>query len=120
MNIEEMARVCHEVNRAYCTAIGDDTQVAWEDAPLWQRESAVNGVQSTLEHPEATPRASHVSWLAEKDRDGWKYGPVKDVERKEHPCFLPYDALPLEQLVKDYLFQAVVRAVASSPTLKNL
>lgn len=28
-----VARICHEVNRAYCEALGDTSQVSWEDAP---------------------------------------------------------------------------------------
>lgn len=48
MNIEQIARVCHEVNRAYCQALGDDSQPAWEDAPQWQRDSALLGVQLLL------------------------------------------------------------------------
>lgn len=43
---------------------------------------------------------------------GWKYGPVKDPERKEHPCFVPYDGLPPEQRAKDYLFRAVVHQLS--------
>lgn len=108
LKVSEIARVCHEVNRAYCVAIGDESQPAWESAPEWQRQSAVNGVKYALEHPSAKPSDSHESWLEEKRITGWKYGPVKDVEKKEHPCFVPYDLLPVEQKVKDYLFQAVV------------
>jgi hypothetical protein len=36
---------------------------------------------------------------------------VKNPDAKEHPCFVPYDELPAEQRTKDYLFQAVVRAL---------
>lgn len=36
--LDKIARVCHEVNRAYCQALGDNSQPAWEDAPAWQRE----------------------------------------------------------------------------------
>lgn len=108
----EIARVCHEVNRAYCASIGDLSQPAWEDAPEWQRQSAITGVKFTIDNPDAKPSASHESWLAEKKRDGWKYGPVKDPAKKEHPCFVPYEQLPAEQKSKDYLFQAVVRALA--------
>ena len=32
MTEQEIARVCHEVNRAYCQAIGDNSQPTWEDA----------------------------------------------------------------------------------------
>jgi hypothetical protein len=109
MSPAEIAKVCHEINRAYCHAIGDDSQLPWDQAPEWQRQSAVNWVQFSLDHPTAKPSASHDNWMGEKERDGWKYGPVKDPAKKEHPAFLPYDQLPLEQKIKDYLFQAVVR-----------
>jgi hypothetical protein len=82
----------------------------WELAPEWQRESAIKGVQFILDNPDAPPSASHDSWLEEKRRDGWKYGPVKDAEKKEHPCFVPYEELPLDQRRKDFIFGAVARA----------
>lgn len=110
MNIEAIARICHEANRAYCAALGDHSQPAWESAPDWQRQSAMTGVRFTMDNPDAPPSASHDSWLAEKERDGWKFGEVKDPEAKTHPCFVPYDALPVEQKAKDYIFQAIVRA----------
>jgi hypothetical protein len=103
---DQIAKVAHEVNRAYCAAIGDLSQPAWEDAPDWQRSSAIKGVQEVM-----TPEQRHESWLADKREAGWKYGPVKDPEKKEHPCFVPYAELPLEQRVKDYLFGAVVAAM---------
>ncbi len=105
---EMIARFCHEVNRAYCEAIGDPTQVSWEEAEQWQRDSAVNGVTAVLSNPTGTPADSHANWLAHKEADGWTYGPVKDPAKKEHPCMVPYDQLPKEQRVKDYLFRAVV------------
>jgi hypothetical protein len=113
MTPEQIARLAHEVNRAYCQSLGDDSQPAWENAPDWQRQSAINGVQFHLAHPEASPAHSHEQWLAEKTATGWKYGPVKDPEKKEHPCFVPYDQLPAEQRAKDYLFRGVVRACSA-------
>jgi hypothetical protein len=38
------ARAAHEANRAYCLALGDETQAPWHDAPDWQKESAIEGV----------------------------------------------------------------------------
>ena len=107
----EIARVCHEVNRAYCASLGDTSQVAWEDAPEWQRESAIKGVDFHIANPDSKPSHSHDEWLREKAEAGWSYGPVKNPETKEHPCFVPYDELPREQQAKDYLFLAVVRAL---------
>jgi len=109
--IQLAARAAHEANRAYCAAIGDDSQVPWDEASEWQRASARLGVLFVLENPNATPADQHECWLAEKARDGWKYGPVKDAERKEHPCFVPYEMLPGGQRAKDAIFGAVVRGV---------
>lgn len=30
-----IAKACHEANRAWCQANGDDTQKHWEDAEQW-------------------------------------------------------------------------------------
>lgn len=106
--IETIACVAHEINRAYCSSLGDNSQLRWEEAPAWQRESAIAGVCFHLNNPTATPADSHASWLELKRVEGWSYGPVKDAAAKTHPCFLPYDELPQAQRTKDYLFRAVV------------
>lgn len=114
LNHEEIARVCHEANRAYCASMGDHSQVPWDAAPDWQRKSAINGVKFIIENPQAGPSASHDSWLAEKKRDGWTFGPTKNEVLKEHPCFVPYEHLPPEQKAKDYVFGAIVRAMVAN------
>ena len=110
-NIADIARMCHEVNRAYCQAIGDTLQPSWEASPEWQRKSCINGVEFHLTHPDAKPEDSHVNWMKEKTAEGWEFGPVKDPDKKQHPCMIPYEQLPLEQRVKDALFIAVVHAM---------
>lgn len=112
MYIPQIAQVAHEVNQAYCAAIGDLSQLPWKDAPEWQRTSAINGVRFHLDNPGAGPEASHQSWLAEKEAAGWVYGPEKNAETKEHPCMLPFGELPVEQQAKDFIFRAVVHALA--------
>lgn len=109
--LEACARAAHESNKSYCMALGDMSQVHWEDAPEWQRKSAMNGVIGIIKYMN-TPEQSHESWLADKKRDGWTYGPIKDVELKQHPCFVPFSALLPEQKVKDLLFHGVVHAMA--------
>ena len=111
MNIKQIAEVAHETNRIYCQTIGDFSQPKWVDAPDWQKNSAINGVAFHFTNPCAGCAASHESWLKEKLADGWKYGKVKDPEKKEHPCCVPYDELSSEQKVKDALFVGVVRAM---------
>jgi len=114
MNPERIARVAHEVNRAYCQALGDQTQLPWEDAPAWQRESALTGVQLHLQNPWAGPEASHESWSEEKRRTGWVYGAAKDPVAKTHPCLVPFGQLPREQQAKDWIFRGVVLALAET------
>jgi len=108
----QIAQIVHEANRAYCETIGDRSQLAWADAADWQRDSEVQGVEGILTGAITRPEQSHESWLAEKSRTGWTYGPVKNAEKKEHPCFVPYAELPPEQQAKDAIFFAIVRACA--------
>jgi hypothetical protein len=113
MKVEQIAKVAHEINRAFCTAMDDFSQLPWDEAPQWQKESAVLGVIFHMENPKAGPAASHESWMEQKLFDGWKYGDVKDAEAKTHPCIVDFDELPKEQQVKDYLFRQVVHSLNS-------
>ena len=108
--IDRIAKVCHEVNRAYCIAGGDFTHAPWSMAPEWQRESARMGVDLHLSG-DFGPEAAHIAWCKHKLDEGWKWGLVKDAERKEHPCLVPFHDLPKEERTKDHLFRAVVRAM---------
>ena len=109
-SMEQVAEVAHEVNRAYCQALGDASQPSWDDAPEWQRASARMGADlHTM--GDFGPEESHISWMNQKLEEGWKYGPVKNPEAKEHPCIVPFDQLPLEQQAKDHIFRGVVHAV---------
>ena len=112
LTVLAIASIAHELNKAYCESQGDTSQVDWDKAPDWQKDSAVKGVEFHLTNPDATPENSHESWLKQKQEEGWKYGPVKDVERKEHPCFVPYAELPEAQKAKDYVFRAAVHELA--------
>jgi hypothetical protein len=109
----EIARVCHEVNRAYCEALGDTSQVPWHMAPQWQKDSALTGVRLHIDNPDAGPQASHESWMAQKVAEGWKYGKEKDAEAKTHHCIVPFDQLPTAQQAKDFIFRGVVHALNS-------
>ena len=112
MDIQSIAEICHEANRALCLTHGDDSQPSWGEAPDWQVESAKDGVKFYFDNPDAPPSASHDNWMAHKVADGWKHGRTKDPEAKTHPCLVPFDQLPREQQAKDRLFTAIVSAFA--------
>ncbi len=112
----DIAKVCHEANRAYCEALGDKSQVAWELAPLWQLESAVKGVEFCLycsqHNMPLEPDTLHKAWMREKIATGWTYGEVKDPVALTHPCLVSFDLLPETQRLKDVLFLNFVKALS--------
>lgn len=114
LSVEQIAKVAHDVNKAYCEALGDHSQRPWDEAPDWQRDSARSGVEFHLANPNASAEASHSKWMLEKLADGWFYGKVKDEEAKTHPCMVSFHSLPREQQAKDFIFRQVVRSLSES------
>lgn len=111
MRTADVARVCHEANRAYCEALGDFSQPRWEMAPAWQKESAIAGVRAHSGPVKPSPAQSHQNWMDMKTAEGWTYGETKDPRNKTHPCMVPFDELPPEQQAKDHIFAGVVYAL---------
>lgn len=111
MTEDQIAKVCYEVNRAYCQALGDNSQPEWKDAPEWQKESARQGVLFYLSHPDAGPETMHENWMNHKIANGWTHGLEKSAELKQHPCIVVFSLLPKEQQAKDFIFRAVVHAL---------
>lgn len=109
--ITEIAKLCHEANRAYCLFQGDTSQKEWAASPDWQKESAINGVKMYIEFAHASPEDSHEAWCREKIETGWKYGATKDPEKKEHPCLVTYQELPYEQQMKDSIFGGIAKSM---------
>ncbi len=107
------ARAAHEVNRAYCVALGDTSQVSWDEASEELRKSAQEGVKYVLTVG-PYPEGQHRQWCKTKREAGWKYGPVKDAKKKEHPCLVEYGELSLHERHKDYLFISIVSAMAEA------
>lgn len=112
--VEAIARVAHEANRAYCYTIGDYSQPPWADAPDWQKASAMQGVMAIADGVVQTPMDSHINWLETKRAGGWTHGEEKDEDAKTHPCMVPFAKLPVEQQAKDHLFFAVVTALLAA------
>lgn len=112
MKPEEIARVCHEANRGMTQIIGDvPVQGSWDEVSGDMQASCVRGVQFNIENPDATPADSHAEWMTERLSQGWKLGPIKDAEKKEHPALVPYEQLPDAVRLKDKVFKALVGAL---------
>jgi hypothetical protein len=104
-----VARAVHEAIRAYQAANREEEAPPWA-ASGWMQSSTLEAVEFALANP--TPGAQHAAWCAAKQRDGWRYGTVKDESAKTHPSMVPFEDLSESEQRKDALLIAVVRAVA--------
>ena len=109
-SIDEIGRVCHEANRAYCIVVGDKNGlVGWDELAEDYKELTRVGVMGVLKGN--TPEMSHESWMKERLENGWKYGEKLNREAKIHPNLVPYNELPEKQKIKDHLFVNIVKAL---------
>jgi hypothetical protein len=111
MTIEDIAQICHEANKGVCAISGDKSQLPWENAHPWQKESAVKGVEFAIANPDASAEDQHNAWCAHKKKDGWVYGSMKNEALKFHPCLVSYEELPASQRAKDIVFKAIVNSL---------
>lgn len=50
---------------------------------------------------ESLSKNVHEVWAAGRIAAGWKYGPVRDEIKKEHPCLIPYEELSEDEKYYD-------------------
>ena len=53
-----------------------------------------------LDKIEIIAKNTHEVWSLNRIKDGWSYGEVRDDNKKQTPCLVPYDFLPNSE--KDY------------------
>lgn len=63
--------------------------------------SAVSLEAELLQLAERLAENTHDVWAKERLAQGWKYGPCRRDDLKEHPCLVPYEMLPEEEKVYD-------------------
>lgn len=109
----DMARVCHEANRALQAAYANPNITVsppWAEIDTKDQLNVIHGVHAAIAG--ADPRKLHDEWCKMKLAEGWVYGKEKNPIRRTHPCLTMYDALSHEDKLKDILFQAIVTALS--------
>jgi hypothetical protein len=82
---------------------------SYEPHPIDTSHVQLSGdVESVLER---LAENTHQIWAQERMRAGWRYGPSRDDDRKEHPSLVPYRLL--DEAERDY-DRAIVRATVEA------
>jgi len=50
---------------------------------------------------EAISKNVHEVWAQNRMKEGWTYGPVRDDQKRQTPCLVPYEELPEEEKAYD-------------------
>lgn len=58
--------------------------------------------QELLELKEVISKNIHEVWSAGRMREDWTFGPVRNDEKRETPCLVPYEELPEEEKAYDW------------------
>ena len=66
--------------------------MTYEPKPVDTRDIQLPG--ELMELTEKIAENVHEVWAEERLKQGWRYGPARDDEKKETPCLVPYGALP--------------------------
>ena len=115
VDLMAIAHVCYEANRALQieqNRLDIPIGMPWEELSIEQKESIVVGVEKVLAGN--SPMESHHDWVAIRVQQGWVWGPIKDEAKKQHPLLVPYADLSEQDRRKDYLFCAIVHALADT------
>lgn len=57
--------------------------------------------QELLNLAEEIAKNVHEVWSQNRMNEGWVYGPVRNDEKRETPCLVPYEELPEEEKAYD-------------------
>jgi len=111
ISTEDIARICRAANRELQIAQGDpDPSPPWEEMEDWARQAVFASVETARKVK--LPEELHEHWCRRREAQGWRFGPVYDVERKTHPLLVPFSELTEGQLERDRLFLAIVGALS--------
>lgn len=63
--------------------------------------AAVKLSPDLVELTELLAKNAHELWAEQRLADGWTLGMRRDDQAKQHPCLVPYEALPESEKVYD-------------------
>jgi TrkA-N domain/RyR domain len=98
----ELDESLKESNRLFADGVAEkleSTGCTVVPAPL--ADPKAPGFAFTEQEVEELARAEHERWCRDLEREGWRYGDVKDPAGKLHPSLVPWSELPESERDKD-------------------
>lgn len=105
--LDRIARIGHEVNRAYCQELGEEAHPQWTAILGSERALVRKAAEGVLNGTFATLEDQHEAWRQARVDAGWTWGNAKDVEHKISPALVPWADLPASQRAKSAIFRQV-------------
>jgi class 3 adenylate cyclase len=97
---DELADDYKNANRAQVADIPNKLKLlGYELAP--SHGIPASEIKITPAQLEDLSNREHQRWVAERESQGWSYGPVRENNRKEHPSLVPWEKLPESEKQKD-------------------
>jgi class 3 adenylate cyclase/tetratricopeptide (TPR) repeat protein len=81
--------------------------MAYKPKPLDTSRVRLDG--TLVELTERLSENTHETWAQQRVSEGWRYGPHRNDETKEHPCLVPYDELP--EIEREYDRRTALEAI---------
>lgn len=107
MTMEDVARICVNINKEYCLALNDKSKKDWNHLDEEKKREIKKAINEHL-IKNIDPESSHNLWMSEKTKQGWVYGVEINEGERTHPCIVHWSELPKEQKAKDYLFCTII------------
>lgn len=103
----DIARVCHETNRALQNVLGDPCPSdPWDALSSDARQASIYGVHQAQQGK--SPEEMHDLWMSFMIDHGWKYGEKKNEVERTHPNILPFNHISEGEQLKDKIFLTIV------------
>lgn len=114
LTVEQVAVGC---NSACCNFLNssDHTRNAmlpWELMSEEERNGLISRVNIKLTRPEMSAELLHNEWMDMMISEGWRYGPLKDVNKKSDPMLLSYNDLIIEYRMLDVIISRIVSTLS--------
>ncbi|QQV90454.1 RyR domain containing protein [Olleya phage Harreka_1] len=109
--LEQIAKTCHAVHRAYCLQAGIKTQPEWDEVKTEHKLTVFSTIEKILSGEIKTQAQSHKNFVSFKKSNGWEYGVNYSVDLKTNPRLVEnFEHLHLEDRIKESVFLECVKS----------